>query len=75
MVNETLDPRYDPEGIEAPLYRRWEAAGLFHVPAGDVKRPYVISIPPPNVTGVLHMGHALNHTIQDVLIRWRRMQG
>ena len=74
-MNETLDPRYDPDGIEAPLYRKWEAAGLFHVPAGDVKRPYVISIPPPNVTGVLHMGHALNHTIQDVLIRWRRMQG
>ncbi|UCG76784.1 MAG: valine--tRNA ligase [Gemmatimonadota bacterium] len=74
-VSQTLDPRYDPTGIEAPLYRRWEEAGLFHVPAREVKRPYVISIPPPNVTGALHMGHGLNHTIQDVLIRWRRMQG
>jgi valyl-tRNA synthetase len=70
-----LDSRYDPSGIEAPMYRRWEEAGLFHVPAGQVARPYVISIPPPNVTGALHMGHGLNHTIQDVLIRWRRMQG
>jgi len=56
------------------MYRRWEEAELFHVPAERVERPYVISIPPPNVTGVLHMGHGLNHAIQDVLIRWRRMQ-
>ena len=56
------------------MYRRWEEAELFHVPAEQVERPYVISIPPPNVTGVLHMGHGLNHAIQDVLIRWRRMQ-
>ncbi len=73
-MSQTLDSRYDPTGIEAPLYRRWEDAGLFHVPAERVRRPYVISIPPPNVTGALHMGHGLNHTIQDVLIRWRRMQ-
>ena len=74
-MSRTLEARYDPKGIEAPLYEAWEAAGLFHVPAEEVKRPYVISIPPPNVTGALHMGHALNHTIQDLLIRWRRMQG
>ncbi len=74
-MSQMLDSRYDPSGIEAPMYRRWEEAGLFHVPAGQVARPYVISIPPPNVTGALHMGHGLNHTIQDVLIRWRRMQG
>ena len=73
-MSQKLDSRYDPAGIEAPMYRRWEEAGLFHVPAERVKRPYVISIPPPNVTGVLHMGHGLNHAIQDVLIRWRRMQ-
>ena len=74
-MSRTLETRYDPSGIEAPLYESWEAAGLFHIPAEQVKRPYVISIPPPNVTGALHMGHALNHTIQDLLIRWRRMQG
>ena len=74
-MSQNLDSRYDPAGIEAPMYRRWEEAGLFHVPADQVKRPYVISIPPPNVTACLHMGHGLNHAIQDVLMRGARMQG
>ncbi len=78
-MSETLPPRLDPHEIEARLYRRWSDAGYFHVDAEAVteagRDSYVIMIPPPNVTSVLHMGHGLNNTIQDVLIRWRRMQG
>ena len=70
-----LSPRYDPSGLEGPLYERWVADGLFHVPAADADRPYTIVIPPPNVTAVLHMGHGLNNTLQDVIIRHRRMRG
>jgi valyl-tRNA synthetase len=78
-VPDALPPRLDPKTIEEPLYRSWTEAGYFHVePASvqsDGREPYVIVIPPPNVTAVLHMGHGLNNTIQDVLVRWRRMQG
>ncbi|MEX0979810.1 MAG: valine--tRNA ligase, partial [Gemmatimonadota bacterium] len=78
MIDE-LPPRLDPGAIEPPIYARWMEKGYFHVPAEAVleqgRDPYVIVIPPPNVTAVLHMGHGLNNTIQDVLIRWRRMQG
>jgi len=78
-VADELAPRFDPTEIEAPLYRRWVEEGRFHVPSSAVleegRDPYVIVIPPPNVTAVLHMGHGLNNTIQDVLIRWRRMEG
>jgi valyl-tRNA synthetase len=74
-----LAPRLDPGAIEPARYRRWMDGGYFHVPASavleDGREPYVIVIPPPNVTAVLHMGHGLNNTVQDVLIRWRRMQG
>ena len=78
-MSQELAPRFDPAAIEPELYRRWLDAGYFHTPASAVleegKDPYVIVIPPPNVTAVLHMGHGLNNTIQDVLIRFRRMQG
>jgi valyl-tRNA synthetase len=78
-VTQELAPRFDPRAIEPALYRRWLDGGYFHVPASAVLEegsdPYVIVIPPPNVTAVLHMGHGLNNTIQDVLIRFRRMQG
>jgi valyl-tRNA synthetase len=78
-VTEPLPPRLDPHAIEGPLYARARDEGRFHVPADRVRGqgadPYVIVIPPPNVTAVLHMGHGLNNTVQDVLIRWRRMQG
>jgi valyl-tRNA synthetase len=70
-----LSSRYDPSGIEPALYRRWLDRGAFHVEASDAADPYVIAIPPPNVTAALHMGHGLNNTIQDVLIRYRRMSG
>jgi valyl-tRNA synthetase len=78
-VSHELAPRLDPRSIEPARYRAWQEGGYFHVPAEAVleqgREPYVIVIPPPNVTAVLHMGHGLNNTIQDVLIRWRRMQG
>ena len=70
-----LPTRYDPKNIEEAIYRAWEEKNLFHAETGTLKAPYCIVIPPPNVTGILHMGHALNNTIQDVLIRWKRMQG
>jgi len=70
-----MDKHYDPKAIEAKWYARWESDGRFHGERARGGDPYVIVIPPPNVTGILHMGHALNNTIQDVLIRWRHMQG
>ena len=71
-----LPKSYDAKLIEPDVYQRWENAGCFKAGAGKRgKSPYTIAIPPPNVTGVLHMGHALNNTLQDTLIRWRRMQG
>jgi len=78
-VATELAPRLDPKAIEPSLYSFWLERGYFHLSASDVleggQDPFVIVIPPPNVTAVLHMGHGLNNTIQDVLIRWRRMQG
>jgi len=78
-VSQELATRFDPRAVEPARYRAWQDGGYFHVTAGEVLRegkdPYVIVIPPPNVTAVLHMGHGLNNTVQDVLIRWRRMQG
>ena len=72
---EPLPPQYNPQETEAALYRWWEEQGYFRADAESGKEAYVIPIPPPNVTAVLHMGHGLNNTIQDLLIRWRRMQG
>jgi len=73
--DETLPPQFLPAEIEASLYSRWVDRGYFTADANSDKPPFTIVIPPPNVTGVLHMGHALDHTIQDILIRRRRMQG
>ncbi len=70
-----LSKQYNPKEIEDKWYRFWEEKGAFHSTPDPSKKPYTIVIPPPNVTGVLHMGHALNNIIQDILIRWRRMQG
>ena len=70
-----LDKTYDPKEIEARLYPQWEQSGAFRAHPESPKPPYCIVIPPPNVTGSLHMGHALDNTLQDVLIRWRRMKG
>ena len=68
-----MESSFDPHALEKPLYREWEQAGYFE-PSGNGK-PYCIMIPPPNVTGSLHMGHAFQHTIMDTLIRYRRMKG
>ncbi len=70
-----LDKNYNAAAVEEKWYRRWLEQGAFHAEADRGGEPYSIVIPPPNVTGILHMGHALNVTIQDILIRWRRMQG
>ena len=70
-----LDKTYDPKEIEARRYPEWENEGAFRAHPESPKQPYCIVIPPPNVTGSLHMGHALDNTLQDVLIRWRRMKG
>jgi valyl-tRNA synthetase len=71
-----MEPLYKPEGVEARWQRAWEDEGLYRAGAGKRRdETFVICVPPPNVTGALHMGHALNGSIQDVLIRWHRMQG
>ena len=78
MKAAALPSTFDPAAVEARILRMWEEGGHFGASAADVEAggdPYVIVIPPPNVTSVLHMGHGLNNTIQDVLIRWRRMRG
>ncbi|MDR3349798.1 MAG: valine--tRNA ligase [Acidaminococcales bacterium] len=66
---------YDPQSVEGKWYGFWEENRLFHVEPSQAKKPFCIVIPPPNVTGQLHMGHAADGTFQDILIRWRRMQG
>ncbi len=66
---------YDPGSVEDRTYAFWQEGNFFHAEVDPEKEPYTIVIPPPNVTGQLHMGHALDQTLQDVLIRWRRMQG
>src|SRR5476649_2290695 len=66
---------FDPRAIEAGWYARWESDGLFIADANSKKPKYAIWLPPPNITGALHMGHALNHTMQDISARYRRMAG
>ena len=75
MSAPQLDKSYDPKAVEARWYEVWTQKGYFHASTTHQGQPYSIVIPPPNVTGSLHVGHALNHSIQDILVRWRRMQG
>ncbi|HVR13985.1 MAG TPA: class I tRNA ligase family protein, partial [Gaiellaceae bacterium] len=71
-----MEPRYAPGEVEARWQEAWEAEGLYAAGAGRRHDgTYVICVPPPNVTGELHMGHALNGSIQDALVRWHRMRG
>lgn len=70
-----IPPVYDPQTVENKWYRFWEEKGLFHAQVTPGKPYFSIVIPPPNVTGQLHMGHALDNTLQDILVRWHRMQG
>ena len=70
-----LAKQYDPAEVEDRTYQFWLDRKYFHAAVNPDKKPYTIVIPPPNITGQLHMGHALDETLQDILIRWRRMQG
>ncbi|MEI0701172.1 valine--tRNA ligase [Brachyspira intermedia] len=74
-MKHTLEGSYTPKNIEDKLYNFWKENGFFHAVMDKNKEPYSIVIPPPNVTGVLHMGHGLNNTLQDILIRFHRMLG
>ena len=74
-MTETLPKHFDPAACEARIYAAWEAAGAFAAHPESAAAPFTIMIPPPNVTGSLHVGHALTNVLQDILIRWRRMQG
>ncbi len=75
VPNTMLSKVYNPKEVEQKIYDFWEKKGLFKASINPDKKPYCIVIPPPNITGILHMGHALNNTIQDILIRFKRMQG
>ena len=74
-MSKELAKTYDPQGIESRLYKKWEDNGYFHATVDRSKKPFTIVMPPPNITGQLHMGHALDNTMQDILIRYKRMQG
>ncbi|EPP34565.1 valine--tRNA ligase [Chlamydia ibidis] len=75
MEEDVFPKVYDPKGVEEELYAFWEQSGMFLAQSSSNKLPYAIVMPPPNVTGILHMGHALVNTLQDVLIRYKRMSG
>ncbi len=75
MEEKNIPTVYDPQSFEKKWYQFWEENQLFHTEVERDKKPFSIVIPPPNVTGQLHMGHALDNTLQDIQIRWRRMQG
>ena len=74
-MSKELAKTYDPKGIEDKLYQKWLDKKYFHAEVDKTKKPFTIVIPPPNITGQLHMGHALDQTMQDILIRFKRMQG
>ncbi len=74
-MSKELSKTYDPKEIEDRLYENWEKMGYFHAEVDRSKKPFTIVMPPPNITGQLHMGHALDNTMQDIIIRYKRMQG
>ncbi len=74
-MEKELAKTYDPKGIEDKIYQKWMEKKYFHAEVDRSKKPFTIVIPPPNITGQLHMGHALDNTMQDILIRFKRMQG
>ncbi|MDD3652631.1 MAG: valine--tRNA ligase [Desulfotomaculaceae bacterium] len=75
MAKDDIPSVYDPRAVEDRWYHYWEENGFFHAEVNPEQEPFCIVMPPPNVTGQLHMGHALDNTLQDILTRWRRMQG
>ena len=74
-MSKELEKTYNPKDLEDRLYEKWEANNYFHAEVDRSKKPFTIVMPPPNITGQLHMGHALDNTMQDILIRYKRMQG
>ncbi len=74
-MSRELAKTYNPDGMEERLYKKWEENGYFHAEADRSRKPFTIVMPPPNVTGQLHMGHAFDNTMQDILIRYKKMQG
>ena len=74
-MSKELSKTYDPKDIEDRTYAKWLEKKYFHAEVDHSKKPFTIVIPPPNITGQLHMGHALDNTMQDILIRYKRMQG
>ena len=75
MTENNIPTVYNPKEVESKWYRHWEESKYFYAKVEKDKTPFCIVMPPPNVTGQLHMGHALDNTLQDILTRWRRMQG
>ena len=75
MTKANLSKTYNPKDFESRLYSKWVEDGLFKSKPNPNKKPFTIMLPPPNITGQLHMGHALDHTLQDILVRWKRMDG
>ena len=75
IMSKELEKNYNPQEIEGRLYDKWVENGYFHAEADRSKKPFTIVMPPPNITGQLHMGHALDNTMQDILVRFKRMQG
>ncbi|MFP3904192.1 MAG: class I tRNA ligase family protein, partial [Armatimonadota bacterium] len=74
-MSTDIPKAYEPHDVEDRIYQQWLDEGVFHAEVDESKQPFCIVIPPPNVTGVLHMGHALDESIQDLLTRWHRMKG
>ena len=74
-MKKELEKTYNPADIEDRLYSKWLGKKYFHAEVDKSKKPFTIVMPPPNITGQLHMGHALDNTLQDILIRFKRMQG
>ena len=75
IMSKELAKTYDPKGLEDRIYQKWLDNKYFHAEVNPDKKPFTIVMPPPNVTGQLHMGHALDETMQDILIRFKRMEG
>ena len=74
-MKKELAKNYSPKEFEDRIYQKWEKNGYFRAKIDKNKKPYTIMMPPPNITGQLHMGHALNNSLQDLFIRYKRMQG
>lgn len=74
-MHKELEKTYNPQEIEGRIYSKWLEKKYFHAEVDRSKKPFTIVMPPPNITGQLHMGHALDNTMQDILIRFKRMQG